>query len=128
MLKLALISSIGIFGPIYSKWSTPEFRTLRTIIYISSGAFSAIPVFHAIYANGMPNTPRGFYGWPLTLGTYLCGALIYASRMPERFFPGKFDYVAHSHQFWHLFVVFGVLVQYYNCIELLEWKINNNCV
>jgi hypothetical protein len=31
-------------------------------------------------------------------GKDIVGALLYAERMPERFFPGSFDYVGASHQ------------------------------
>ena len=30
------------------------------------------------------------------------GALVYAQRVPERWFPGKFDLFFHSHQIFHV--------------------------
>ena len=30
------------------------------------------------------------------------GAIIYANRVPERWFPGKFDLWLHSHQLFHV--------------------------
>lgn len=37
------------------------------------------------------------------------GATIYAARIPERFFPERFDIVGHSHFIMHVLVVFGAL-------------------
>jgi len=34
-----------------------------------------------------------FYLWPWMIGgtTYAAGAIVYALKIPERFYPGKFD-------------------------------------
>ena len=40
------------------------------------------------------------------------GALVNASRFPERYSPGKFDYSIHSHGFWHLLTTFCILSGY----------------
>ena len=42
----------------------------------------------------------------LIVGLFYCiGAVFYSSKVPERWFPGKFDLIGHSHQIWHLFVL-----------------------
>ena len=41
--------------------------------------------------------------------TYLVtAASVNMSRMPERFFPGSFDIVGHSHQWFHIFIFLGM--------------------
>lgn len=57
---------------------------------------------------------------PKTLGMfffYAFGFLFYISNFPERWWPGSFDYIMHSHQFWHVCVVAAVLVWYAACLE-----------
>lgn len=45
--------------------------------------------------------------------TMMClGGLIYTLRIPERWFPGKFDFSFHSHVIFHLFVVFGCIAHF----------------
>lgn len=41
----------------------------------------------------------GMYSW--------CGVafVIYAAKIPERWLAGKVDYVGHSHNWWHLFIL-----------------------
>lgn len=37
--------------------------------------------------------------------TYVTGAVVYSLQIPERFCPGRFDLLGHSHQIHHIFVV-----------------------
>ncbi|KAL8492056.1 hypothetical protein ACS0TY_023613 [Phlomoides rotata] len=40
---------------------------------------------------------------------YGVGVVFYVTRIPERWRPGVFDVVGHSHQIFHVFVVAAVL-------------------
>lgn len=40
-------------------------------------------------------------------GWALIGSIFSATRTPERFYPGKFDYLFNSHNIMHMFVVLG---------------------
>ena len=50
------------------------------------------------------------------------GAGLYASRIPERFNPGKFDYLWNSHNLFHLAVVIAALIHYKSVMLLLNWQ------
>ena len=43
---------------------------------------------------------------------YVVGALALASKLPERFWPGAFDFVGHSHQVMHICVAAGAYFQF----------------
>jgi adiponectin receptor len=49
---------------------------------------------------------------------YGLGACIYASQIPERWFPGLFDYCGASHNIWHIAVLGGILFHYFAMQEL----------
>ncbi len=49
---------------------------------------------------------------------YLTGALLYATRIPERFLPGKCDIWFQSHQIFHLLVVAAAFVHYHGISEM----------
>lgn len=51
---------------------------------------------------------------------YLIGVFIYVLRIPERFFPGKFDLLGSSHQIWHCFVVAGAHFAYSGVLNVIE--------
>ena len=46
----------------------------------------------------------------MSLGGTCCaffGGVFYFGKIPERWAPGRFDFLFHSHQFWHFFVWLG---------------------
>lgn len=48
---------------------------------------------------------------------YITGAMIYSTRIPERFYPGKFDYHMSSHVIWHFFTIAAAFVQTWVCVQ-----------
>ncbi|MNE92178.1 hemolysin-III related [compost metagenome] len=47
------------------------------------------------------------------------GLLFYATKIPERFYPGRFDIVLHSHQFWHSTIFVAMLVHLRNMLRVM---------
>jgi adiponectin receptor len=80
-------------------------------IWMGLGASTFIPLLHGLIKfgyNGM-NQRMGlnaFLRLAMWNGT---GAVIYAVRVPERIWPGRFDYLGQSHQIMHGFLVLGAL-------------------
>ena len=58
---------------------------------------------------------------------YLVGAAIYASRVPERFAPGKFDLIGHSHQIFHVLGVLGSLFVYLGLKKIMDEENTSKC-
>ncbi|EFO85245.1 hypothetical protein CRE_24680 [Caenorhabditis remanei] len=74
---------------------------------------------------------------------YLLGAALYATRTPERFFPGKCDiwvstinviiqsviaqFQFQSHQLFHTCVVIAAFVHYYGISEMAFARLNEQC-
>jgi adiponectin receptor len=48
---------------------------------------------------------------------YGLGFFFFISRVPERFFPGKFDVWLHSHQLWHLCVLGAVYSWFWQIVK-----------
>jgi adiponectin receptor len=70
------------------------------------GLSAVIPVFHALIVQGYPHLRRHGLNWTLLQGIfYLTGACLYAGRIPEKLYPGKFDILLSSHQIFHFLVV-----------------------
>lgn len=57
---------------------------------------------------------------------YFMGVVVYVLRVPERWFPGRFDIWGHSHQIWHIFVVLGIIVHTFGVVRQYEWWHLNN--
>ncbi|KAK6503314.1 hypothetical protein TWF481_008337 [Arthrobotrys musiformis] len=76
-----------------------------TILAISA----MLPILHAIGILGWDTacTQIGAQ-WYLAEGiSLLVGVCLFVGRVPERFWPGKFDIWGHSHQLFHIFAVIG---------------------
>ncbi len=97
--RLVYISSINILGIIciiislWDRFAAPKFRPLRAAMFIALGLSALVPAAHFIALYGIK---RGIYevsfGWMILMAVlYISGACLYALRIPERFFPGKFD-------------------------------------
>mmetsp|Transcript_8294 Transcript_8294/g.9511 ORF Transcript_8294/g.9511 Transcript_8294/m.9511 type:complete len:172 (+) Transcript_8294:61-576(+) len=52
-------------------------------------------------------------------GFYGLGACFYVSRFPECRWPGYFDIIGHSHQFWHLFVLLAAASWVEGCSAMM---------
>ena len=128
---LILANSVGVIGPLFSFWTKPSFRVYRSLIYIASGAATVGPIMYYIFHEGTSKLPLDLNEnfavghFFLMAFQYVFGAFIYASRIPERFWPGKFDYYFSSHQIWHVFVVTGSFTVWRTIIDLIKWKMSD---
>lgn len=57
------------------------------------GLYGIVPAVHKTAVEGWINAvQQASLGWVILMGTlYIMGAIIYACRVPERFFPGRCD-------------------------------------
>ena len=64
-------------------------------MFVSLGCSGIIPCVHIMIAHGITIAlKQASMGWIILMGVlYLTGALLYATRIPERFFPGKCNIV-----------------------------------
>lgn len=59
---------------------------------------------------------------------YAAGVVVYAARVPERWLPGGFDLVGHSHQLFHLLVIAGAYTHYLGGLVYLKWRDVEKCL
>lgn len=48
----------------------------------------------------------------VTIGALLCGMLVYVTSIPERFSPGRFDTVGHSHNIMHICLIVAHVAEF----------------
>ncbi|TDL22709.1 HlyIII-domain-containing protein [Rickenella mellea] len=125
IIYLSLITVAGagasfiVLSPEYSK---PTHRGARTKVFIALGLSALLPNTHALLIHGYQElTHEMGFKWLLGSGAlYILGALLYANRIPERFYPGKFDYFFASHQIFHVNVVLAALAHYVSILTALN--------
>lgn len=105
-LVLCMASLIVSF---FDKFSEAHYRPVRAGVFTSFALSSVIPSVHwYITHGGLSQLSSAFqsavYFIILMASLYITGVLFYALRIPERFYPGKFDLYFHSHTLFHIFV------------------------
>ncbi|KAI0175661.1 HlyIII-domain-containing protein [Hypoxylon sp. FL1284] len=110
----AVLGIAGTILPWHPRFNGQDMAWLRVGFFVGLGATGFMPIFQIVLTRG-PAWAFDFYtGSNLlkSLAVYVAGACVYASKVPERWFPGAFDYCGNAHNLWHLAVLGGILYHY----------------
>lgn len=92
-------------------------------MYSLLGASAFIPIAHGVYKNGWEvQNQRQANSYFIGLGILnFTGAAIYAVRVPERWYPKRFDILGSSHQIMHVLVMCGALCYSVGLVKAFEY-------
>ncbi|KAK6454043.1 hemolysin-III related-domain-containing protein [Scheffersomyces xylosifermentans] len=144
-----VLGSICTVMTLNPKFASPEYRPLRSLMFILFGLSGTLPVLAAIQLFGLKLAfERASINWLLLEAAfYIGGAVLYAMRIPERFThkevdeseeghslltnptAGTFDIFGHSHQIFHVMVVIAAFCHWsalVGCYHYLHQKILPN--
>ncbi|XP_061099255.1 membrane progestin receptor delta [Conger conger] len=101
----------------YSRFLELQFpcksKVLRTAAFVYPFIFDNIPLFHRLLlccgGSCSHNEALPIYHYHLMFAFLTC--FLYTSHFPERLAPGRFDYIGHSHQLFHICAVVGTHFQ-----------------
>ncbi|KAI4910662.1 hypothetical protein J4E90_006917 [Alternaria incomplexa] len=101
------------------KFRTLRWRILRVVAFFLFGLSAFVPLLHGVGLHGSRYMfdYMGMKWYLIELSLYAAGTLIFATRPPERFAPGKFDLFGSSHQIFHLLILAAMWV---NCLALTQ--------
>ena len=128
-IHLTICTSLAIACVVTSLWrkfSRRRYRPLRFATFLLFGLYGFVPGAH-IWFTKVPLThpfPTVAFGLILMAIIYIIGAAVYVMRIPERFFPGKCDVWAHSHQIFHVCVVAAALVHYDTLLSMVKHRLD----
>ncbi|KAI8822169.1 hemolysin-III related-domain-containing protein [Fimicolochytrium jonesii] len=133
-LQAVYLSIIVIFGitticiTVSPKFFAPKYRLLRTGLFVAMGFTGVAPLVHAVVKYGSHMTKHALSSGSLISSgiIYFIGAVVYISRVPERWWPGRFDIWFHSHQIFHILVVAAAFVHYLGVVEQQKWWHEHN--
>ncbi|KDD76029.1 hemolysin-III-like protein [Helicosporidium sp. ATCC 50920] len=123
---LAAASVLGaatVAVSLFPAFQHPDYYALRAGTFVALGAWGVIPLMHG-WSLHFGEQAVGFaVGLECVMAAiYLAGAALYTLRVPERWKPGFFDVVGHSHQLFHVAVVVAACVHFKATHILLQWR------
>ncbi|XP_066251804.1 adiponectin receptor protein isoform X1 [Euwallacea similis] len=128
VIYLSVVCALGITSIMVSLWdkfSESGWRPFRAAVFMTFGLSGIVPAIHFGVVEGwFTHVSQKSLGWLILMGVlYIVGAMLYALRVPERWFPGKFDIWFHSHQIFHVFVLGGALVHFHGISEMAMHRV-----
>src|SRR5690606_3499782 len=97
MITTALLGVGGVILPWHPRFNGADMAWARVAFYVALSATGCLPILQLSLTRS-PWAVLEFYT-PIakSLAVYLLGAVVYASKVPERWCPGMFDYIGGSH-------------------------------
>lgn len=102
----------GVILPWHPTFNRADMAWARVAFYVTLGATGFAPLAQLNLTRGVEATLEFYAPITKSILVYLLGACVYASKVPERWFPGAFDYFGGSHNLWHMAVLGGILFHY----------------
>ncbi|XP_057767183.1 heptahelical transmembrane protein 2-like [Salvia miltiorrhiza] len=126
LLYLSSITLVGILVVVTllaPSLSSGRFRSFRAALFLCMGFSGVIPATHAVALHCDHPLILGSLCYEIVMGLlYGVGAVFYVTRIPERWRPGAFDIVGHSHQIFHVLVVAAALAHSAATLIIMEWR------
>lgn len=120
---IGVLGSVGLAGPFFGFWADAKFFWCRLLIYTLMGGSGIFPVVHVNFIMPGGTASPHVLGLAIIMALYFFGMMIYILKIPECFFPGRFDVWFHSHMIWHVFVLAASVIHFVNCLAMyLHWE------
>lgn len=117
---IGILVIITLFAPALT---SGKFRSFRATLFLAMGFSGVIPAAHAVSLYFHHPQVLVALVYEITMGLlYAAGAVFYITRFPERWKPGAFDLVGHSHQIFHVLVVVAALAHSLATLIIMDWR------
>ena len=124
------VIAIGVIMSIlpWSSWFNDiRYRTIRITLFLGMACMGIVPFVHGTILHGYDNMAQFYAPLIPSLGSYIVGVVLYSFRWPERWAPGKFDIVGHSHQLWHVAIVLAIYLHFQAVLSFHENRHAYSC-
>ncbi|KNC49610.1 progestin and adipoQ receptor family member 3 [Thecamonas trahens ATCC 50062] len=119
-LGLLLFPSIGLFHQGYYT---------RLGMYGMLAGLAVVPISHWVYLHGWAAEEVSLILGRMLMVFFWLGvaAVIYVTQIPERWFPGTFDYFGHSHMIWHAIAAWIFWYHLNSALLYLDFRSQHAC-
>eukprot|EP00475_Leptophrys_vorax_P006773 TRINITY_DN14232_c0_g1_i1.p1 TRINITY_DN14232_c0_g1~~TRINITY_DN14232_c0_g1_i1.p1 ORF type:complete len:333 (+),score=2.52 TRINITY_DN14232_c0_g1_i1:85-999(+) len=128
LVAVSVMGLLTVAVSLLPVFQTTKYRTFRASLFFGMGASGLLPCMHKLLLHYNDPLAVTTTCYELLMGAlYGLGALFYATRIPERWLPGRFDIAGHSHQIFHVLVIAGAYVHYRTGLLYLQWRDTHSC-
>jgi predicted membrane channel-forming protein YqfA (hemolysin III family) len=113
------IAQIIIICSLFDKFHSADFRAYRTIIQLSFPIWSIVPLSHAFYISE-EYTKNILLFIVFAILIEISGAIIFVSRIYEKYLNNKVNLIGSSHNIMHIIVLIGHSVFFYSVYILYK--------
>ncbi|KFA76603.1 hypothetical protein S40288_08119 [Stachybotrys chartarum IBT 40288] len=129
-MYLGTIISLGLINSYFSlndRYGSKNWISSRLLPFLGLGMSALIPLIHAglLFPYEQLQKQAGLNYLYLEGVLMLIGVLLLATRFPECWKPGMFDYWGASHQLFHCFVVLGTVSHFAGILSGFDWNYTN---
>ncbi|KAJ5895039.1 hypothetical protein N7495_006730 [Penicillium taxi] len=118
MLLTMTLGIGGVILPWHPTFNRHDMAWARVGFFVTLALTGFAPIAQLSWTRGFEWCTYFYAPVMKSIMVYFVGACIYASKIPERWKPGLFDYVGGSHNIWHLAVLGGILFHYHAMQDL----------
>ncbi len=123
---LGLVTVFGIATiavTLMPRFQDANYHAFRAAVFSSLGLFGIIPTIHLARIHREVDHVHEALLLDILMGViYLTGTCVYTLKIPERFWPGRFDVAFHSHQLFHIAIVIAATIHYRACEKMIAWR------
>ncbi|SCU94171.1 LAME_0F06414g1_1 [Lachancea meyersii CBS 8951] len=113
-IAVVVLGSLCATFVLNDRFNAKSWRMFRAAFFVMFGFSGIVPIMTGLIKFGVEESSQRvqlrFVFWEAIF--YIAGAVVYGFRLPEAFLPGKFDYLGHSHQLFHVLVVLGSICHF----------------
>ncbi|KNC46719.1 tubulin-specific chaperone D [Thecamonas trahens ATCC 50062] len=118
-LSNLVLGSVTVVALQFSILYTKPWRRFRTLLFAAFASSGVVPAVHALFELPMvPHVSVSLLWLVVMYGLLGLGAVVYFYRIPERWWPGRFDLLGASHNWWHVFSLSSSFVHAYNVYHM----------
>jgi adiponectin receptor len=120
---VTILAALCIVATLDRRFQQPSLRQYRVAIYSGLGLSAIVFIIHGLAIHGWETqNHRMSLSWMGLMGILnLTGAIVYATRVPERWYPKRYDICGSSHQILHFMVIFAGLAHMIGLLSAFEY-------
>ncbi|XP_053682168.1 progestin and adipoQ receptor family member 3 isoform X2 [Sabethes cyaneus] len=132
-LRNFYIITIGVIFTVAMILQIPRLKVnsnVKMMAFVAWAAYGVVPTLHWYIVMGGAESTMVKLFIPRVMMMYLLTGtafLIYVTRIPERWFVGKVDYIGHSHNWWHVFVLAALYYWHNSGMLYAQFRMTHGC-